>query len=152
MVISKRNNLSIFTRMFLCLIFTVIVLVPNSARADQLLNMIPADCLFCVRVNNITHSLNAVDSYITGISPIGLDMMLRAQLGQMLSNPELKGLNLNGSAAVFGPLPGGTLEDDEDICIIIPITNFNELVASSAPITAEGNIATIENVSIIFFI
>ena len=37
---------------------------------DELLRIIPAGCLFCVRVNNLDYTAGQVDQFLAGVSPV----------------------------------------------------------------------------------
>ena len=37
---------------------------------DQLLKMIPAESLFCIRVNHFEYTLSQIDQYLAGVSPM----------------------------------------------------------------------------------
>ncbi|MHC4528267.1 MAG: hypothetical protein ACYS29_10350, partial [Planctomycetota bacterium] len=84
---------------------TVLVLSLGAGRltAAELLDTVPADSLFCVRVNNFDYTLNQLDQFLAGVSPMpmGLSMLARAQMAQLLGNPELTGVNMGGSFALF---------------------------------------------------
>ena len=76
---------------------------------DPLLKKLPAESLFCIRVNHFEHTVNQIDQFLAGISPIplGLSMLVRMQLANVLGAPELNGINMNGSLAECGiMLPG----------------------------------------------
>jgi len=83
--------------------------VTGAVSGDELLNVLPAGCLVCLRINNLDTTLGAVDEYITGVwpQPVSLAMLAKMQLGQMLGDPTLEGVNLQGDLAVFvTALPG----------------------------------------------
>ncbi|MHC4535756.1 MAG: hypothetical protein ACYS6K_17540, partial [Planctomycetota bacterium] len=37
---------------------------------DPLLKILPAESLFCIRVNHFEYTLNQIDQYLTGVSPM----------------------------------------------------------------------------------
>jgi len=59
---------------------------------DQLLKMIPAESLFCIRVNHFEYTLSQIDQFLAGVSPMpmGLSILARTQLAKVLGSPELK--------------------------------------------------------------
>ena len=73
--------------------------------ADAALKMVPADCLFCVRINNLDQTLGQLDQYIMGVSPMAVGMMVKMQLGGLLGNSTLAGVKTDGVFVVFGSVP-----------------------------------------------
>ncbi|RKY06996.1 MAG: hypothetical protein DRP56_06495, partial [Planctomycetota bacterium] len=73
----------------------------HAANDDALLNTLPGDCMFCVRVNNFNESLGKLDSYLAGASPIpvSLAMMANMQLGAAIGDPMLTGIDQGGNFA-----------------------------------------------------
>jgi len=105
---------------------------------DPLLKILPAESLFCIRVNHFEYTLNQIDQYLTGISPIpmGLSMLVRMQLANVLGSPELNGVNMNGSLAVFGIiLPGKQTSNNPASNIFIggfvPVTNYRQFISGN---------------------
>jgi len=84
----------------------------SSARAEpvaadpsqDVLGLVPANCLFCLRVNNFDYALWTADQFLTGVSPIpmGLAMMGRMQLAKIVGDPNLSGINTQGNFLIFG--------------------------------------------------
>jgi hypothetical protein len=97
---------------------------------DGLLEMIPAKCLFCVRVNNLDQTLAQIDQFLTGISPIGLAMPVRAFFANVLGNPQLNGVNMAGSFAVFGPLPNSET-GGFSFGILVPVTDYKQFTETN---------------------
>jgi hypothetical protein len=95
--------------------------------------MVPGDCLFCVRINNLDAALGQVDLFLNGVFPIpgGVSMPVKAQLGQLLGSADAKGLNTAGSFTVFGPLPGGDDPDPSRIGILIPVSDYKQFVSGN---------------------
>jgi len=95
---------------------------------DQVLKVVPADVLFCARVKNLEYTASMIDQFAVGISPMPLatSMIVRTQLAGMLGNPELAGVNMAGSFAVFATAePNQTIPD---IYMLIPITDYSRIV------------------------
>ena len=104
------------------------------ARAD-LLDFVPADSLFCVRINNLDKALGLVDEYIAGLSPmpIPLSMMARMPLAQLLGDPTLKNIKTNGDFAIFGVIcPSQDKPDEILVAGFIPVTDYAEFVGENA--------------------
>jgi hypothetical protein len=102
---------------------------------DPLLKILPAESLFCIRINHFEHTVNQIDQFLAGISPMpmGLSMLIRMQLANVLGSPELNGVNMNGSLAIFGiMLPGEKTTNNplSNIFIggLVPITNYRQFI------------------------
>ncbi|MHC4482892.1 MAG: hypothetical protein ACYSW4_05030, partial [Planctomycetota bacterium] len=100
----------------------VIVEPMTKPAGDQLLQMIPAQSMFCVRVNNFDYTLSQIDQFLAGVSPMpmGISMLVRMQLANILGSPELNGVNMSGSFAIFGPILGTDMTDPDNIAILVP--------------------------------
>ncbi|MCP4608242.1 MAG: hypothetical protein GY845_05965 [Planctomycetes bacterium] len=105
---------------------------------DPLLKKLPAESLFCIRINHFEHTVNQIDQFLTGISPIplGLSMLMRMQLANVLGSPELNGVNMNGSLAVFGVImPGEQISNNPASNIFIggfvPVTDYRQFISSN---------------------
>ncbi len=95
---------------------------------DELLNTIPADALFCVRINNFDYSAGRLDDFLTGASPMpfGVSMLARMQLARLFGSPELAGINTAGNFAVFGVLKPDSKVPQ--VCALIPVTDYKQFV------------------------
>jgi len=105
--------------------------------SDELLRMVPAESLFCVRVNNIDHTLGQMDQFLLGASPMPmwLSTMVRGHLAALLGSDELNGVNMNGSLAVFGMIAPGEPVGEEFLSILIPVADYKKLVSENPNIT-----------------
>ncbi len=67
------------------------------------LDIIPADSLLCVRINNIEFTAGKFDQYSSGVIPVPMaaSMGLRMGLGTVLGSPQLAGINMRGNFAAF---------------------------------------------------
>ncbi|MBM4026080.1 MAG: hypothetical protein FJ280_11840 [Planctomycetes bacterium] len=101
----------------------------QSAPADPM-RAIPADTLFCLRINKITTTLSQVDQFLTGVSPMGLTMPVRSQLAGLLGQPEPAGVNMAGDLAAFWPLPGGEKPDPQRVGVLVPLSDFAQLLTN----------------------
>ncbi|MHC4622082.1 MAG: hypothetical protein ACYTEQ_30460, partial [Planctomycetota bacterium] len=97
---------------------------------DQLLQMIPAESMFCVRVNNFDFTLSQIDQFLAGVSPMpmAVSILVRTQLAGMLGSPELNGVKMGGNFAIFGPLLNTDLTDPGNIGILVPVTDYKQFV------------------------
>ena len=126
----------------LSLILTVIIaataLQAQAQSDDQLLKTIPADALFCIRINNFDYTISQIDQFLAGASPmpLGVSMFVRMQLAQLLGSPQLNGLNTSGNFAAFGiVMPGdstGTnMPPDFFVGILAPVTDFSQFISGN---------------------
>jgi len=108
------------------------VFTPLIQAGDEPLKSAPANALFFVQINNLDYTLSQTDQFLAGISPIplGLQMMVRMQLAQMLGNPALTGLNTAGSFAVFAVVEGNELNENS-ITILAPVSDYSEFISSN---------------------
>jgi len=114
----------------------------QSPANNEMLKMIPAKSLFCVRVNNFDYTLNQIDQFLAGVSPMpmGVSMLVRMQLANLLGSPQLTGLNTNGSLAVFGTtMPGETTQANEIpnvfVGILAPVTDYKQFIEGNTNCT-----------------
>ena len=142
-MLKSRRLKNIAASGLLVLVIFAATLCAQSPANNELLKMIPAKTLFCVRVNNFDYTLNQIDQFLAGASPMpmGVSMLVRMQLANLLGSPQLTGLNTNGSFAVFGAtMPGQTTQTDAIpdifIGILAPITDYKQFI--------EGNTNCIE--------
>jgi hypothetical protein len=108
---------------------------------DKLLEMVPAESLFCVRINSFDHTLSQIDQFLSGAAPIPVmtSMLVRMQLAQLLGSPELKGLNTTGSFVIFAVAPSGEVPaadpaSDTFVAILAPVTDYTQFVSGNSNI------------------
>lgn len=95
------------------------------------MKMVPADSLFCVRINNLDGALGQIDMFLSGLFPMGISMPVKAQLAQFLGSAQPQGVNMAGGFVVFGPLPGGG-PDPSRIGVLVPVRNYQQFVSDNA--------------------
>lgn len=68
------------------------------------LQMLPAETLFCVMARNLDSAGTAVNAYLKGVAPESFDAKdeVLSKLGEMLGGERLRGVNLEGTFAIFG--------------------------------------------------
>ena len=142
-MLKSRRLRNVATAGLLVLFIFAATVSAQSPASSELLKMIPAKTLFCVRVNNFDYTLNQIDQFLAGASPMpmGVSMLVRMQLANLLGSPQLTGLNTNGSFAVFGvTMPGETTQTDATpdifVGILAPITDYKQFI--------EGNTNCVE--------
>lgn len=119
--------------LFVLIVFAAPLAAASSAQpaGDKLLQMIPAESLFCVRVNNLDGTLAQIDEFLTGLAPINVSTQVRMQFGKLLGSPELKGLNMNGSFVAFGTIAADEPVGDDLISVLIPVTDYKQFVSGN---------------------
>lgn len=134
-MLKSRSLISTVTAGLLVLIIFAATPCAQSAANNELLKMIPAKSLFCVRVNNFDYTLNQIDQFLAGVSPMpmGVSMMVRMQLANLLGSPQLNGVNTNSSFAVFGTIsPGESAKANPGenifVGILAPITDYKQFI------------------------
>lgn len=98
--------------------------------ASDPMRIIPADVLFCVRLNRLTTTLDQVDKFLADVAPVGLSVAARSQLARFLGAAEPAGINLAGDFAAFGPLPGGEKPDLKRVGVLIPLSDFSQFLTN----------------------
>ena len=109
-----------------------------NSTGDQLLQMIPAESLFCVRVNNLDYTLSQIDQFLAGVSPIpmGLSILVRTQFAGILGSPELNGVNMGGSFAFFATSPSGESTETNPVTymfvgVLAPIADYRQFISAN---------------------
>src|SRR4030042_205313 len=107
----------------------------QSVSGDELLKMVPAKTIFCIRINNFNNTLNQLDQFLAGASPMpmGVSMLVRGQLIELLGSPELKGVNMEGSFAIFGAVtPSQTTQAHPApsifVGMITPVSDYKQFI------------------------
>lgn len=105
---------------------------PATAASGDPLTMVPADSLFCVRINNLDGTLGQIDMFLSGLMPMpmGVSMPVKAQLAQFLGSTQPQGIDTSGGFVVFGPLPGGD-PDPSRIGLLVPVSNYQQFVSGN---------------------
>jgi hypothetical protein len=149
MINSKRYRNTVVSACLVLLVFAegLCAQSPPEPAGDKLLQIIPAESLFCVRVNNFEYTLNTIDQFLMGVSPMpmGFSILARTQLAKVLGSPELNGVNMAGNFAAFAALTGKQTETNPIlnifVAVLIPVTDFQQLITSNpncGPTDANG--------------
>jgi len=155
MINSKCLRSAIIVGSLILFVIAAAVMAQSSPKpiSDELLRTIPAESLFCVRVNNIDHTLGQIDQFLIGASPMPmwLSMMVRGQLTKLLGSPELKGVNMNGSFAIFGAAaagePPGPKPSDIFVGVLMPVTDYKQFVDDNSNLSPPDANGVSENTS-----
>ena len=106
--------------------------------AVGLMGGIPGESLFCVRINRIDDSLGAANEYLSGIAPDSFDAkaMVFSKLGKLLGNENLRGVNKNGSAALFAVVVPGQTEGQNPMAnmfigALLPVRDYDNFISRS---------------------
>ncbi len=102
----------------------------QSASVDPL-QLVPAESLFCIRINKLSDSLGQMDQFLMGVSPIGVSMMVMGQMSMLLGSEQPNGVDMSGSFAAFGPLPGGDGPDPSRIGVLVPISDYQKFTTGN---------------------
>ena len=130
------------TKLFKTSILTLLITIctvgnVRAADDDALLKMLPGDCSFCVRINDLGGTLAKMDQYLMGVAPIGTAMLVNMQLAGVVGDPMLTGIEMGGSFAVVGL-------SDMTVGMLIPVTNYAEFVKTNPNCNeTEGGIAVL---------
>ncbi|HPD45940.1 MAG TPA: hypothetical protein P5279_01025 [Anaerohalosphaeraceae bacterium] len=94
--------------------------------ADNPLEFVPAEALFCIRINNFNDAMAQLDKYTEGLSPFGLGLMARLPLAQAANDPALKNIRLDDDLALFVGVCGTDRDIKENIFIglLLPVTDY----------------------------
>jgi hypothetical protein len=140
---SKLNRATITSALVLALSGIAWAAAGTSAPAkpmDDPLKMIPADSLFCVRINNLNAALGQVDLFLVGLAPTGVSMPAKAMLGQLVGSPEPVGLNMSGDFVVFGSMPDSN-NAEMSIAVLAPVSDYGQFATGNPnvkPANAQG--------------
>ncbi|MHC4413403.1 MAG: tetratricopeptide repeat protein [Planctomycetota bacterium] len=105
---------------------------------DELLGIVPADSLFCLRVSNFNYTLSRMDRFLAGVStmPVGLLMQARMHLASLLGDPALNNINTNADFAVFGTVIPGRIDVNapgKNIMVagLLPVRDYEKFIAGN---------------------
>ena len=103
---------------------------------DGLLRMVPAESLFCVRVNNLNKTLTITDQFLAGAAPFATKAMVYAKLSQLLGSEEPAALRKRGGIAVFAVIMPGDSEKPKPfknifLAVLMPVTNYGEFISKN---------------------
>ncbi len=113
----------------------------ESAKKRQAVGMmgaIPAKSLFCVRINKFDATLDAANDFLKDIAPESFDAKaaLYSQLGSVLGDDKLRGVNKKGNIAIFAvavpsesaaPGPMGNIF----IGALLPVTKYEKFISAN---------------------
>jgi hypothetical protein len=136
MIKSKHSRNAVVVWFFVLLSFAAGAQaeISRGSTVDELLQILPADSLFCVRVNNLDQTLSTIDQFLAGVLPQSseVSMLVRMQFAKILGSPELNGVNMGGNFALFGITAigksPGSKPSDTFIGALVPITDYKQFI------------------------
>ncbi|MEN6427772.1 MAG: hypothetical protein ABFE13_20655 [Phycisphaerales bacterium] len=132
---SNHRNRAFLSGTLLVVLFAAGVGDAAQSAASDPLQLVPAESLFCVRINKLSETLTQVDQFLMGVSPFGASMMVMSQVATMLGGAEPNGLDMSGSFAAFGPLPGGEGPDPSRVGVLVPVSDYQKFVTGNPNVT-----------------
>jgi hypothetical protein len=109
--------------------------VQPAAGSADVLAVVPAQCISCFRIRNFEYTINQIDQFLVGISPVPmmLSMGLRTQFAGVLGNPQLAGIDMNGTFGFFAvPLPGSADPNAPPFTgVLVPVSDYSVFVGSN---------------------
>jgi hypothetical protein len=109
-------------------------------RVDRVLQLMPAESLFCVRVNNLGSALSGATDFLSGIAPDGFNAhtMAIAKLSGIMGQERMEQVRQRGTFALFGVvLPDG--EGNQGpfanlfMGILVPVKDYDAFVGGDSP-------------------
>jgi thiol-disulfide isomerase/thioredoxin len=99
---------------------------------DALFNILPDNCLFCARINNFNESLGTLDRYLAGAAPVpvSLAMLVNMQLGAIIGDPTLSGIDHGGDFSVFAVMPQAD-QSEPLVGMLVPVENYSDFIESN---------------------
>jgi hypothetical protein len=99
--------------------------------------MVPAESLFCVRVNNFKTSLTLMESFLQGLAPAPLKPI---KLTQFLDDEKWQSVQKDGDFALFGVLlpadsPGANPLANLFVGLLVPVPEYNKLIRGNPDIS-----------------
>jgi len=111
--------------------------VKKKPARDPLLRMVPAESLFCVRVNNFKTSLTLMESFLQGLAPV--------KLTKFLDDEKWQSVQKDGDFALFGVLlpadpPSANPLANLFVGLLVPVPEYNKLIRGNPDISeADAN-------------
>jgi hypothetical protein len=128
---TRKRIICVIGLVVLCVssLTSVFAAAPAAASKDVLLDLLPADCTLCVRINNLQQSLGQLDQYLAGASPIpmGLSMMASMQLVGAFGDPLLNGINMQGDFAAASVMTGQE-KKDFTVFFLVPSSGIKDFL------------------------
>ncbi|MCX5637240.1 MAG: hypothetical protein NTX52_06055, partial [Planctomycetota bacterium] len=119
--------------------FVISLFISMAAVGQDVLESVPADALFAIRLDNFEYTLGQLDQFLAGIAPTPntTSMMGRMQLANVLGDPNLSNVNLRGQVAIFST----AIQKEPNtvprmfISALIPVTDYKKFISSNPSAT-----------------
>jgi len=104
----------------------------------DLLQLVAAESMFCVRVNNFDYTFGQVDQFIGGIAPIPMaaTMGTRMLLAGLLGDASLSGVTTTGNFALFGVIASASSSGEPAqnmfMGLLVPVKDFASYVSNNS--------------------
>ena len=133
---AKFNKSAIISTAIIAVLFGAFLSTPTQARS--VLNVAPDNSIACLRIQNLDTTFAELDKFLLGISPIPVSTsaLTRMQIGSVLGNPNLDGVNTAGEYGIIVSTSDGKTVDIENlsnltVTLLLPITNYKVLLENS---------------------
>ena len=149
----SRNAVAVWFFVFLSFASGARAAISRGSTSDELLQILPAESLFCVRVNNLDQTLSSMDQFLAGILPQSseVSMLVRMQFAKILGSPELNGVNMGGNFALFGVTAigksPGPKPSDMFIGALVPITDYKQFIEGNPNLSPPDANGVSKNIS-----
>lgn len=131
------TRLKLITMAVFCAAAAVFGTSPLLAATDFLAT-VPADSLFCVRLNNLDAAAGATDQFVSGIAPMPpLSMMIRMKLAELVGDANMPGISTSGTFGLFGIAKDS--DTDPQVFLVMPVTDMKALLSSPSVGKADAN-------------
>ncbi|MHC4478113.1 MAG: hypothetical protein ACYTEL_20940 [Planctomycetota bacterium] len=107
---------------------------PSEQAGDQLLQLVPAESLLCLCVNNFDYAFGMLDQFLVGASPLpaGTSLAARMLLAGTLGDPSLSGIDTEGNFAVFALPTQDAPTEDMYVAALLPVPDYAKFLADNA--------------------
>ncbi|HSV26562.1 MAG TPA: hypothetical protein VLH60_01605 [Sedimentisphaerales bacterium] len=103
----------------------------RAASKPDFFSIVPAEALFCLRVNNLDGSAGALDQFLAGVAPVPpMAMMIRMKLAEIIGDANMPGIDMAGAFGYF--LMAKDADSDPATFMVIPVSNMEALMSSPA--------------------
>lgn len=132
-----------FNSKLVCMFLTIVLFAGTNCFAD-VLDTVPAESFFCVKVNSFDNTLGQVDQFLMGASPMGpvsVSMLARMQIANILGDPSLASLDTAGDFVIFGMAETKESKSEEpDIVVaaLLPVKDYEQFISMSPNVGQPG--------------
>jgi len=113
------------------------------SNVGAIVNIAPPESVLILEMDSFEYTLSTLDQFLQGILPIpmGTRMMVRAKFGEILGNPMLAGVDMNGTFGAFVVAPSQSAAPGQGqqagpgganfVGIVVPVTDYNQFITSN---------------------